>query len=815
MDAKTLTTLEYPKILERLAARCAFSASKDLARTVRPTADVQIARQRQAETTEARRLLEARPSTTIGGARDIRAHAQAASRGIVLDPPALLEVKNTLIAARELKRAFEHLDTTHPFLTELAARIPIPPGLVDAISQVLNDRGEIYDHASPKLAAIRRDLRIVHDRLLAKLQKMLGDPKIAPYLQDSLITSRDGRYVIPLRADFKGRIKAVVHDQSASGATLFVEPLSVVEHNNQYRQLQLDERDEIRRILAELSAKIGGNAEPLGWMIESIAEMDLIFARAKYAEDVDGHEPQLRDFPAKPRGKTPPAGTAAPAGGIHPGVTVRLMGARHPLLDLATVVPIDVLLDENTYSIIITGPNTGGKTVSLKTVGLLALMAQSGMHIPAEAGSEITCFHNIYADIGDEQSIEQSLSTFSGHITNIIRILDKADARSLVIFDELGSGTDPQEGAALAMAILSHLLDRGITTLVATHYPELKAYALARAGVVNASVEFDVETLRPTYHLIIGLPGASNALTIARRLGLPGGIIEAARAGISTEELQAGDLLQEIHQQRDLIRRTRQEVEAARSEAHKLREALHARLEAIEDERRHVLERARQEAEARLEALDAELRELRRKLAAARQPLEVIEEVAARTAELEDETAVPVERRPETGDGRQDAVVSRPSPVLLPIRLGDRVRLKSLGSQGVVSVLSEDEAEVQLGVMRIRTRLHELERVGGGEAAAAASQPAPARASGGAAAAPGMELDLRGLRADEALRRLDDYLDAGYLAHMPFVRIIHGKGTGKLREAVHKALKGNAHVQSYELGGEGEGGDGVTVVKFR
>ena len=799
MDAKTLHTLEYDKILEKLAARCSFSGSKALALACQPSPHLDIARQWLVETTEARRLLASSPNITIGGARDVRESVESANRGVVLDPHTFLDIKNTLISARELKRIFERLDTSFPNLTEIADRIPVPHGLIDTISRVVTERGEVHDNASPKLSQIRRDLRIVHDRLLDRMQRMLSDPKVAPYLQDNLITIRDGRYVLPLRSDFKGRVKAVVHDQSSSGATLFIEPLGVVDQNNQYRQLQLDERDEVRRVLAELSVQVGDKSDELQWMVEGIAELDMVFARAKYAEDLDATEPALLPMPRYPN-----------ADG-HPGSRITLHGARHPLLDPKTVIPIDVVLDEKTFAVIITGPNTGGKTVSLKTVGLMMLMAQTGMHIPAENGSELSCFESVFADIGDEQSIEQSLSTFSGHITNIIRVLGQADARSLVIFDELGSGTDPQEGAALAMSILTHLLERSITTFVATHYPELKTYAFSRKGVVNASVEFDVETLRPTYHLIVGLPGASNALTIAQRLGLPEEIITLAREGISTEELQAHDLISEIHQQRDVIRRTRQDVDRTRSEIHNLRDQLAARLEAIEDERRGVLERARREAEARVEALDEELRELRRKLAQARQPLDVIAEVEEKVYELEEDVSVPVTRE-DTRESLPQVDAGRQQP--RPIRLGDKVRLKSLGTHGVVSALAEEEAEVQIGVMRIRTRLVELERLSGGSEPAPSARKVVQEVSEQFHASPGVELDLRGLRADEAVERLNDYIDAAFLSQMPYVRIIHGKGTGKLREVVHKALKSSGHVKSFELGKDGEGGEGVTVVKF-
>ncbi len=907
LDDKTLSTLEYHKVLARLAERCAFSGSENLARALHPTTDLEVARRWQAETTEARRLLETRPNTTIGGAHDIRQHAEAAARGIVLPIPDIMDVKNTLIAARELARLFERTQDQFPVLTEIASRLPQPHGLIDAITKVISERGDIHDNASPRLATIRRELRIVHDRLLSRMQRMLNDPNVSPYLQDNLITTRDGRYVIPLRADFKGKVKSIVHDQSSSGATLFVEPIGVVDLNNEYRQLQLDERDEEHRILAELCYKIAAHAEELTWLVETVADLDLAFAKGKYAEDLAGAEPRLHPFPllgAVPprRGSRNPAGAPKPdqstppiasdgsilSGGLpshssdstlsggspshssdstlsggspshssdstlsggfakskgagtdanqghHPGSVIRLEGARHPLLNPDTVVPIDVLLDANTYALIITGPNTGGKTVSLKTVGLLALMAQSGLHIPVDPGSEITVFENIFADIGDEQSIEQSLSTFSGHITNIIRILEEADPQSLVLFDELGSGTDPQEGAALASSILTNLLNRGITTFVATHYPELKTYALQRSGVVNASVEFDVESLRPTYRLIIGLPGVSNALTIAQRLGLPEKIIAAAREGLPQQELQTADLLAEIHQQRDLIRKTRADADRARADVVKLRDELSKRLDALEDERRNILEKARRQAAARLEEVEDEVRELRRQLARARQPLEVVEEVAQEVEKLEDEISTPIERLPVASDFH---AATTPATAALfatpgPIRLGDKVRLRSLGAQGVVTSLSEEEAEVQIGMMRVRTRLSELVRGNsdpaemgeGGEKAGEPKKrrkqtPAPETENEGktvvkSQAIPGIELDLRGMRVEEALEKLADYLDRAYLAQAPFIRIIHGKGTGKLRDAVRETLRKSSNVSKFETGLDGEGGDGVTVVKFR
>jgi len=797
MDPKTLQTLEFPKILERLARYCAFPASTEKARQLLPTADIEEARHRQAATREAYSLLSTHSDLTIGGARDVRTVVDLANHGGVLLPNDLLDIKSTLIAARTLARLFERLSAQLPILTEIALHLPPPLGLIDTITHAISERGEILDTASEKLGAIRRDLRIAHERLLSKLQRMVGDPKNAPFLQEALITQRDGRYVLPLRAEFKGRIKSIVHDQSSSGATLFVEPLSVVELNNEYRELQLAERDEERRILTDLSHQVGSHTEDILQTVDTIAELDLAFAKAKYADELRAIEPVLQ--PIRPSRES-----------HHPGCTIRLYQARHPILDPQSVVAVDVELDQQTYAMVITGPNTGGKTVTLKTIGLLALMAQAGLHIPADSGSEISAFHDIYADIGDEQSIEQSLSTFSSHITNIIRILQKADRRSLIILDELGAGTDPQEGAALARALLTHLLERGITTLVTTHHPELKAYAHTTPGMVNASVEFDLETLRPTYHLTIGLPGRSNALAIAQRLGMPGEIITSARAELSPTDLRAEDLLDEIHRQRDLSRQARQAAEQARDQASKLRAELAERLEAIEDERRQVLEKAHSEAGAEVQALQEELRELRRMLARARQPLDALQIVEQKVAALEETIEAPVERQvPRLGE----TVLYR------PVRLGDKVRLRTLNTHGVVTSISEEEAEIQVGMLRVRTRLADLQPVAESDQAAQ-SEPSPARdyikpSSTDLPASPGFELDLRGHRADDALETLERYLDSAYLAGLPFVRIIHGRGTGKLRQAVRQALQNHPHVGTFEAGGDKEGGDGVTVAKLK
>jgi DNA mismatch repair protein MutS2 len=798
VDEKTLQILEYPKILERLASACAFAASAEKARGLHPTNDLEEARRRLLETSEARQLFNTHPDLTIGGARDVRAQVDLADHGGVLTTAELLDIKSTLIASRNLVRTFDRLETSFPALFEIASRLPPPLGLIDAITRTISDRGDILDSASQKLANIRRDLIIVRERLMTRLQRIISDPKNTPYLQEALITQRDGRFVIPLRSEFKSRMKSIVHDQSTSGATLFVEPFGVVEHNNQYRELMLAERDEERRILAELSQQVAMHAQEILLTIDTIAELDLIFARSKYAEDLIATEPVLHPIQGRRNSK-------------HPGSLIHLYQARHPLLDQATVVPIDVELDPQTYALIVTGPNTGGKTVALKTIGLLILMAQSGLHIPAHSGSEISLFHQIFADIGDEQSIEQSLSTFSGHITNIIHILEHADKRSLVILDELGAGTDPQEGAALARAILSHLLERSVTTLVTTHHPELKAYAHATPGVVNASVEFDLETLRPTFHLTIGLPGRSNALSIAQRLGMPEAIIRSAREELNPSDVRADDLLNEIHSQRDKARQALQAAQKSRQEADALRASLNQRLEKVEDERRALLEKTRQEAELQLGNLEAELREVRRLMARARQPLENIQAIEEKVVEVKDQYERPIERLPVDLPG---GAVSR------ALRLGDKVRVRSLNALGVVISLGEEEAEVQVGLLRIRARLADLETPGRQEVAPPPAPSARKKVSAGTtslptAESPGFELDIRGQRADEALDALNNYLDAAFLAGLPFVRIIHGKGTGRLRQVVREALNQHPHVKSHEPGGEKEGGEGVTVVKMQ
>ena len=807
MDAKSLQVLEYPKIRERLKSFCDFSASMDLARELEPTDSYDLALARLAETTEARRLFSVQDAG-IGGAHDVRPAVDLAARGGVLDPQQLLDVKSTLISCRELKKTFERKTDEYPRLSQIAAGLPETHGVVDAITRILSERGEVLDSASPKLATLRREIKIAHDRLMSRLQKYLTDS--ASKLQEPIITQRDGRYVIPLRAEFKGQIKAVVHDQSSSGATLFVEPLPVVELNNTVRELELKERDEERRILYELSVQIGEHATEFKYGVENLAMLDLIFAKAKYAEELKASEPILKELKV--------AGSKSKD--IQPSTfnlqNFKLLHARHPLLDSATVVPIDVDPKPGTRAIVITGPNTGGKTVSLKTVGLLALMAQSGLHIPAESGSELPLFHDVFADIGDEQSIEQSLSTFSGHITNIIRILKQIDARSLVIFDELGAGTDPQEGAALARAILTHLLESGCTTLVATHYPELKTFAHSTEAVVNASLEFDIKTLRPTYHLTIGLPGRSNALLIAQRLGLSQPIIESAKAEINPDDLRADKLLDDIRKERNRTSRERQKLQKQRDKLEEQNLELQKRLEKIEDERRDVLAKARAEGELEVAILKRNIDSLKSQLKKAKQPLEALKAIEEKVDVIEEKVEAPVERKSEQSSHKGTMSVSNGRA----LRLGERVTVSTLNADGVVTALGESDAEVQIGSLRVRARLVDLVRRSG--EAVVSEQSSVNRkqeAEGGTRVpagtkSPGLELNLRGKLVEDGLDELERYLERAYSAGLLFVRIVHGKGTGKMRDAVRNALKESSYVSSFEEPKDNEGGAGVTVAKM-
>lgn len=781
MDAKSLQMLELPRVLEQLAAFTLFSASRELALALVPDTNSAAVAQLLAETSEARRLLQTHPELTVGGARDVRQTAQAAARNAALQPAELLEIKATLAAARELKRGLARLSARYPLLSGSAQALPECPGIVEAITAALNDRGEVLDGAAPRLRSLRSDLRSAHDRLLTKLQSIVSSARNAPYLQEPIITQRGDRYVIPLKANFKGRIRGLVHDQSTSGATLFIEPLAVVELANQWRTLQSAEAAEVRRILLELSALVGAQATAICALVQLLAELDLALAKARHADALQASPAQLHAWAAA----GPPAGSG-----------LQLRGARHPLLPAHSAVAIDAVPQAGTRIIVISGPNTGGKTVALKTIALLALMNQCGLHIPALPGSALPIFSGVYADIGDEQSLQQNLSTFSAHLTNIIRILAQVDARALVVLDELGAGTDPSEGSALARAILSHILESGATTIVSSHSHKLKDYAHNTPGVTNASVEFDPQTLAPTYRLTIGLPGRSNALAIAARLGLPQSIVAAARTLMTAQDQQANNLLEDIQLQLQVARAERALAESEHAAGQQRAAELALLQQQLAAERTTAKAAARASAAQELDVVRLEAAQLRADLREARLPLLALRAVELKITALEETLAQP-----------------EPEPDQLPptnpgtMRLGDSVLVVRLNAIGVVTALTASEAEVRVGRLQVRAQLDELRPAPAApEPTADAPDPEPPQRP-----SPGLELHLRGERVEDGLEKLERHLDAAALAGLPWVRIVHGKGTGRMRSAVRSALRDNPQVTAVQSVPENEGGEGVTL----
>ncbi len=781
MNSKSYHTLEFDKIRNRLAAHAAFSASQALALALAPSADAEEVRRRQGETTEARALLDQHSELGVGGARELRPLTRNARLGARLHPVELLEVRQTLLAARTLHRSLGRLETLYPRLAARAAQLDEFPAVVDGITRAINDRAEVADTASDELARIRGELVVVRGRLMDRLQRIINSPSNAKIVQEPIVTQREGRYVIPVRAEAKGRLPGIVHDTSASGATLFVEPIAVVEMGNRVRELEREEEREIERILRELTGLVAAHADGIDATVAALAELDLAFAKARYSAEVNGIEPQIDD-------RRP---------------TIDLREARHPLLDPATVVPISVALGDAYSILIITGPNTGGKTVTLKTVGLLALMAQSGLHIPAQPGSRLPVWRGVYADIGDEQSIEQSLSTFSSHLHNIVEILRDADERSLVLLDELGAGTDPVEGSALARAILSHLLARGVPALVATHYAELKAFAHSTPGVQNASMEFDVETLSPTFRLTIGLPGRSNAFAIASRLGLPDAIIKEARQALTRGDVEMETMLAEIRRARQEAASAQAHAELDRREAERL--AAETRRKTVEAERSRdeMLEQARRDAQAEIELAREELDRLRQEWRAVSLTRDFVEreedKLDALAAQLPAPPPMPARTAPiETEEGS--------------VKVGDKVWVARLGQVGEIVGIDAEGADVQIGSFRVRLKHDEIgERVVERQAP---SEPPASRVTLPAVESPGMEISLRGLRGDEALDRLEKYLDRAYLAGLPYVRIVHGKGTGTLRKLARDLLREHPLVAEIREASQHEGGEGVTIARL-
>lgn len=797
ISQKTIETLELPKILERLAKHASFSAGKDLARELFPTANLEEARTWQQEVAEVRELMEKNENRlNMGGVRDVRDVAIGAVRGVVIEPNVLLDIRMTLRRAETLKRTLGRSQHQYPLLADVVEEIEPCTELQNAIESAIDDNGEVRDSASPRLAMIRRDLKITFDRLQTKLNRIISGPNSAQYLQETIITMRNGRYVVPVKADFKGRIKGILHDTSSSGATVFIEPESTVELNNEWRDLQLQEEKEIRRILAALTDQVGQVSELVVRTVDVLAYLDLVKAKAEYAEEIGAVQPVLLPFKER-------AGADD-----HPGSMIQMEQARHPLIS-GKVVPIDVDFGEDTWALVITGPNTGGKTVALKTVGLLGLMAQCGLHIPCTEG-KLTVFEGVYADIGDEQSIEQSLSTFSAHMTNTIKILENCNERSLVLLDEVGAGTDPAEGSALARAIMNHLVARRATTMVTTHHPELKNYAVETAGVRNASVEFDIETLSPTYRLLVGLPGRSNALAIASRLGLDEEIIEDARTMVSSAELNADALLNEIHQSREDIRRREEEIAALQEDIQRERDELRQRLDTLEDERRDVLVTAQRKAENEVEELRKEIKRLRNDMRSASLPLENLRAIQETADRLVEYTRQPLE-------GEAVDVPAAEQDGWKP-RLGDAVYLDTLKAEGQVVELDKDEALVQVGTVKVRANLTEVRRPNREDRKIAEREASRRRRSRERrderpqVESPGLELDLRGQRVEQALRNLDEYIDTAYLSGLPFARVIHGKGTGALRKAVRETVESHPLVSKVSSARPNEGGEGVTII---
>jgi len=749
---------------------------------------------------------------SFGSVHDVRPLLDRAERRAMLLAQELVDIRNTLQRARVLHNTLTRLESSFPHLAEIAANIEPCSHVIAEIGRCINERAEVVDGASETLSRLRSELRVAQERLLSTLDRIIHSGDIRPYLQDALVTQRQGRYVIPVRAEHKGNVAGIVHDQSASGATLFIEPLRVVQQNNAVRELELEEEREVRRILTELSELVADEAIYIRRNIGILAELDFIFAKAKYAYTLEASAPEMVAIRTldKPLPASVVDGDDSQAV-YHPGTMIDLIRARHPLLDPNNVVPVDVYLDDETYIIVITGPNTGGKTVTLKTVGLLTLMAQSGMMIPVEPGSKLSIFEGIYADIGDEQSIEQNLSTFSSHMTNIIEILEEADPASLVLLDELGAGTDPDEGSALAMALLDNLRDRGITAFATTHYSDLKLYAHNTPGVRNASVEFDIETLSPTYELSIGLPGRSNALVIAKRLGLNPVIVEKAESIVRPEALQVDALLDDIKRSRQEAQHVTARAKERERQGQLVEADLRHQLATIEEARRTVIAEVRATMQRELEEVRREIDQTRRQVARATQFGGGTGSHEQFLAEAEKEIA-----RRQRNTEEVDTKVVRPSGDQMsgPIEVGDRVWVPTLQASGEVLTLNEraGEAEVQIGNFRLKLPVKRLEL----RQKAVRDEPPPrinVQASG-MVESPGIEFDMRGERVEEGIPKLERYLDNAYMARLPWVRIIHGKGTGALRDAVRNMLRQHPVVAEFRNGESGEGGDGVTVAKF-
>ncbi len=797
MNEKVRKTLEYNKIIDMLAAKADSEPGKKLCRELAPSTDLGEIRRSQTQTADALKRLFKTGSTSFGNNKDLGFSIKSLEIGSTLSILELLNIAAMLdnvsrikaYGRRERDNALE--DTLDEYFQLLSPLTQV----ANEINHCILSEEEIADDASPKLKSIRRAMIQTNDKIHTQLTNMLSGP-YRTYLQDAVITMRGNRYCIPIKAEYKTQVNGMIHDQSATGSTYFIEPAAVVELNNRLRELELEEKEEIQKILANLSALAGEHTLELADNQKIMTLLDFIFAKAELAMDMNATEPLFND-----------------------DHFINIRKGRHPLLDKKQVVPIDIHLGKDFDLLVITGPNTGGKTVSLKTVGLFTLMGQAGLHIPAADRSELAIFREVYADIGDEQSIEQSLSTFSSHMKSIVHILAHADADSLCLFDELGAGTDPTEGAALAIAILNFLHDRGIRTMATTHYSELKIYALSTSFVENACCEFNVETLQPTYRLLIGIPGKSNAFAISSKLGLSGDIIEAAREQIGMKDKSFEDVIADLEQSRVTIEREQQEIARHKEQIRSLQEQLQQKNDKLDQARDKILreanEKAREILQEAKEVADVTIRDLNKINSGAD-----MRELEQRRQKLRDKINEKNSNLSmhKNGSAQPDRKTVDPAK----LKKGDTVKILSMGLQGTVSSLPDAKGGlfVQCGIIRTQTNVKDLVLVN------ESSISTPARISGGGAGGAGKlkmsktmsistEINLLGKTVDEAIHELDKYLDDAYLSHLPSVRVVHGKGTGALRSAVHSHLKRLKYIKEFRLGEYGEGDAGVTIVTFK
>ena len=784
MRERNLRVLELPKIRNMLSAFAVSDMGRERAASLEPSSDPWEVRDRQAQTEEADSIVAYTGGNPMLAFADVREPLKRAMAGATLSPKALLDVAESLRAARGVKGALMTDRDDTPHLKGMAEGLTADRPLEEDIFDAILSEDEISDHASPELYDIRRHIRQCNDRVREKLNSIIHNPSMQKYLQDAIITQRAGRYVIPVKAEARQAIQGLVHDQSASGATLFIEPIAVVEAGNDLRQWTAKEQVEIERILRALSQKVAPQAEAIAGNLDILSELDMIFARVYLGREMKAVTPKLNT-----EGR------------------IRIKRGRHPLIDPEKVVPLDLWMGQDFTTLVVTGPNTGGKTVTLKTVGLMTLMAQCGMMVPADSGTELAIFDEVFADIGDEQSIEQSLSTFSSHMTNIVSILQNVTENSLVLFDELGAGTDPTEGAALAMSILETLKARSVRTLATTHYAELKAYALSTVGVENASVEFDVETLRPTYRLSIGVPGKSNAFEISRKLGLPENIIKSATEKLSHDQIRFEDVIQSAEYHRQIAEKERALAEEAHRETQAIRDQAEKERKKLLDQRDEMLKKAREDAKKVLlkaqresEQLIADLKKAKSKEGPGYKDHELNEIRQKLQGSIDDMT----------GGLRMEMNTAQEPPKNL--KPGETVELLSLGTKGTVITPpdAKGEALVQAGIMKLKIHVSQMRR-----AEEEKKKPKPASTVTLSGKAPSMECDVRGMTLEEAIQSVDLFLDGCVMQSLKNVHIIHGKGTGTLRNGIQQHLKRHPLVAEYRLGRYGEGEDGVTVVTLK